>query len=155
MHNRKTMKTTIEFAPSFTKWAFIFNGIVNTIIGINLLMQSDLWIHWTTILGILLIIAGPLFLIYGIILISPFNRAPKMQIDDRGLLIMNENYKKGLNIDWTNIKEITYRTFALDFVLDDSKIVTVDLPTTAKKTNEIKQTIRTYSEPKNIKIIGG
>ena len=150
------MKTTIELTPKFTKWAFVFNGIVNSAIGINLIIQSDSWIHWTSILSVLLIIGGPILLIYGIILFNPFNKlAPKVQVDDRGILIKKDIHKKELKIDWANIQEITYKTFELDFLLNNNTIVTVNLSTTAEKSVEIKKTIRTYSEQKSIKIIGG
>ena len=150
------MKKTIELTPKFTKWGFIFNGIFNTAIGINLLFQSDSWFHWTSILAIFLVIAGPMVLIYGIILFNPFNKfAPKVQIDDQGLLIKNDIHKKLIKIDWEDIQEITYKTFELDFLLNNNNMVTVNLPTTANKSVEIKRTIRNFTEMKNIKIIGG
>ena len=150
------MKRTIELTPKFTKWAFLFNGIVNTAIGINLIIQSDSWIHWTSILSILLIVGGPMLLVYGVILFNPFNKlAPKVQVDDQGLLIKSDIQKKESKIDWINIQEITYKTFELDFLLNNNKIVTINLPTTAEKSVEIKKTIRNFSEQKNIKIIGG
>ena len=150
------MKRTIELTIKFTKWAFLFNGIVNTAIGINLIIQSDSWIHWTSILSILLIVGGPMLLVYGVILFNPFNKlAPKVQVDDQGLLIKSDIQKKESKIDWINIQEITYKTFELDFLLNNNKIVTINLPTTAEKSVEIKKTIRNFSEQKNIKIIGG
>lgn len=150
------MKKTIELMPKSTKWFFVFNGVVNTAIGINLLFQSDSWIHWTSILSAFLIIAGPMLLVYGIFLFNPFNKlVPKVQIDDHGLLIKNDIHQREIKIDWKDIHEITFKTFELNFLLFDDHTVSVNLPTTANKSVEIKKNIRNFSEQKNIKIIGG
>lgn len=93
---------------------------------------------------------------YGLILFSPSNNLnPKISINEQGLIIKEDIFKKVISIDWTDIKEITYKTFELDFLLINNNMVTVNLPTTANKSVEIKKTIRNFSEQKNIKIIGG
>jgi hypothetical protein len=150
------MKRTIELTPKYTKWIFIFNGIVNTAIGINMILQSNTWMHWTSIVNILLIIGGPVLFVYGIILFGPFKKlTPKVQVDDQGLFIKKDIHKKEINIDWANVKEITYKSFELDFLLNDNNIETVNLPTTAAISIEIKNTVRKFSDEKQIKIIGG
>ncbi len=78
------MKKTIELTPKFTKWAFVFNGIVNTAIGLNFILQAETWLHWSIILGIILVLAGPIFIIYAIILFNPQNKiTPKVQLDEK------------------------------------------------------------------------
>jgi len=150
------MKRTIELTPKSTKWIYLFNGAVNTAIGINILLQSESWIHWASILSILLVLAGPLLFVYGIILFYPSNKlTPTINIDQQGLRINRDIFKKVVRIDWTNIKEITFKSFELDFKLDDDNIKTVNLPTTAEKSIEVKKTIRDYCNNKQIKIVGG
>lgn len=150
------MYRTIELTPKSTKWIYLFNGLVNTAIGINILVQSESWIHWSSILSILLVIAGPLLFVYGIILFYPSNKlTPTIQIDKQGLNINRDIFKKAVQIDWTNIKEITFKSFELDFKLDDNNIESVNLPTTAEKSIEIKKIISDFCDKKQIKIIGG
>ena len=150
------MKRTIELTPKSTKWIFIFNGTVNTAIGTNLLIHTDSWTHWSSILAFILIIAGPILTIYGIILFNPkIKVVPKVQVDDKGILIKEDIYKRQIDIDWLNVKEITYKSFELNFLLKNNKIETINLPTTAEKSIEIKKTIRKIADKRQIVIIGG
>jgi hypothetical protein len=150
------MKKTIELTPKSTKWFFVYNGVVNTAIGINSLLLNNSWIHWTSILGIILIVSGPILFIYGLILFRPSNTIiPRITINERGLIIKGDIFKKVISIDWTDVKEITYRSFALDLKLSDKSIKTLDLPTTADKSIEIKKSIREICDNKNITIEGG
>ena len=150
------MKKTIELTPKSTKWFFVYNGVVNTAIGINALLSTNSWIHWTSILGIILIVSAPILLIYGLILFRPSNKLiPRITINERGLIIKGDIFKKVISVDWTDVREITYRSFALDLKLSDNSIKTLNLPTTADKSIEIKKTIREFSDNKNIIIEGG
>lgn len=150
------MTRIIELTPKSTKWFFLFNGVVNTAIGINSILQVNSWIHWTSILGIILVVGGPILFFYGLILFSPSNKLnPKIAINEQGLVIKGDIFKEVISIDWTDIKEITYKTFELEFLLNENNLVTVNLPTTANKSVEIKKTIRNFSEQKHIKINGG
>lgn len=150
------MKKTIELTSKFTKWAFVFNGTVNTAIGLNLILQADTWLHWTIILGIVLVLAGPIFIVYAIILFNPNNKiTPKVQLDEKGIYIKQDLHKRALKIDWSNIKEIGYKTFELDFLLNNHNTETVPLQTTAEISIEIKKAIRKLADGKQINIIGG
>jgi hypothetical protein len=80
---------------------------------------------------------------------------PRITINERGLIIKGDIFKKVISIDWTDVKEITYRSFALDLKLSDKSIKTLDLPTTADKSIEIKKSIREICDNKNITIEGG
>jgi hypothetical protein len=70
-------------------------------------------------------------------------------------VIKEDIFKKTISIDWSDIMEITYKTFELNFLLNGNNLVTVILPTSTNISIEIKQTIRNISEQKGIKIIGG
>jgi hypothetical protein len=94
--------------------------------------------------------------LYGLILFRPSNTIiPRITINERGLIIKGDIFKKVISIDWTDVKEITYRSFALDLKLSDKSIKTLDLPTTADKSIEIKKSIREICDNKNITIEGG
>jgi len=150
------MKRTIELTPKSTKWIFLFNGAVNTAIGINVILQVNSWIHWTSILGIILIVGGPILFFYGLILFNASNKLnPRIEVNEQGLKINRDIFKKVISIDWTDIKEITYKSFELDFKLDNDRIEIVNLPTTTDKSIEIKKTIREFCDRKKITIIGG
>lgn len=150
------MKKTIELTPKFTKWGFVINGTVNTAIGLNLVLQADTWLHWVTIGGIFLVLAGPILVIYAIILFNPNNKiTPKVQLDEKGIYIKQDLHKRALKIDWSNIKEIAYKTFELDFLLNNHNTETVSLQTTAEISIEIKKAIRKLADGKQINIIGG
>ena len=150
------MKRIIELTPKSTKWIFLFNGAVNTAIGINIILELNSWIHWTSILGFILIVAGPILFFYGLILFNSSNKLNlRIEVNEQGLKINRDIFKKVISIDWTDIKEITYKSFELDFKLDNNRIEIVNLPTTADKSIEIKKTIREYCDRKKITIIGG
>ena len=151
------MKKTIELTPKSTKWIFIFNGIVNTFVGINTLLLGDGLNHWIFLaLAILLIVAGPLFFIYGIILFNPYGKiAPRVHIDEKVILIKSDLHKRAHSIHWNTIKEITYKSFELDFLLVDNKSEKITLPTSATISINIKKAIREFAGAKQINIIGG
>lgn len=150
------MQSTIELTPKSTRWIFLFNGAVNSVIGLRIILQMDSWLHWTSILAFILIIGGPILFVYGIILFNPSNRlSPRIQVNDEGLKINRDIFKKVLRINWANIQEIRFKSFELDFNLDNNNVETVNLPTTAEKSIEIKKTIREFCENKDIKIVGG
>lgn len=150
------MKKTIELTPKSTRWIFIFNGAVNTAIGLRVMLEMDSWVHWTSILGIILIVGGPILFIYGIILFNPSNKlSPTISVNEQGLIINRDIFKKVISINWTEIKEITYKSFELDFKLNDDSIKTFNLPTTADKSIELKKTIREICDNKKIRIVGG
>lgn len=75
------MAKTIEMTPKSTKWVFIINGIVNSAVGGRIFYTTDFSANWESILGIILVIAGPLSIIYGLIL---FNQKSKMSTKNQG-----------------------------------------------------------------------
>ncbi len=150
------MTKTIELTPKSTKWIFVMNGIINSGIGLRQLSISDSWTSWGSLLGLLLIIAGPLSFIYGVVLFIRKNKlTPKVQIDDNGILIKQDLDTKQRQIDWATVEEITYKPFELTFHLTDNNIETVNLPTSGEISLDIKKTIRQFADRKQIKIVGG
>ncbi len=150
------MTKTIELTPKTTKWILIINGLINTGIGISQIYIADSWTSWGFLLGLLLIVAGPLFIMYGIVLFSRTNKLiPKIQVDKNGILIKEDIHKGQRKIDWENLKEITYGPFELNFHLSDNKTETVILDTNAAISVDVKRTIREFAEGRPIKIVGG
>lgn len=148
------MKKIIELTPKWTKWVFIINGAINSAIGINQLLQSDSISNWGSILGVILLIGGLLMIIYGVILFYPTNKlTPKVQLDESGILITEGIHKKQRKIDWANIKEITYKSFELNFLLNDRSIEIVNLQTTGETSIEIKRTLRQFANDRQIEIV--
>ena len=150
------MTKIIELTPKSTKWIFVMNGIINSSLGLLQLSASDSWTSWGSILGILLVIAGPLMIVYGLILFSRTNRlVPKVLVDNNGIIIKEDIYKGQRKIDWKSIKEITYKPFELVFLLTDNNIETVNLATSAEISVDVKKTIRQFADDRQISIIGG
>jgi hypothetical protein len=150
------MTKTIELTPKSTKWIFLFNGITNSAIGLQQLLTTDSWAGWGSLFGIVLIVAGPLMLIYGAILFSRTNKlTPKIKVDEIGILIKEDIHKGQIKIDWENVKEITYRPFELNFHLTDNSTETVNLTTSGEISVDVKRTIREFADGKQIRIVGG
>lgn len=95
------MTKIIELTPKSTKWIFVINGIIYTGLGLRQLSISESWTHWTSIIGLLLIVAGPLMFTYGLILFGQTNKlTPKIQVDENGILIKENIHKGQRRIDW-------------------------------------------------------
>ena len=150
------MAKTIELTPKATKWIFIVNGTINLALGISQILQADSMGTWGSVLGTILVLAGPLMIIYGVILFNPVNKlTPKVHVDENGILIKEDIHKGQRRIDWGNVKEITYKSFELNFLLNDNNIEKVSLHTNGDISIEIKKTIRQFADDRQIRIIGG
>lgn len=150
------MTKTIDLTPKTTKWIFVFNGIINSGLGLRQLSITDSWLSWGSALGFLLIISGPLLLIYGLILFTRTNKlTPKVQVDDNGIIVKEDLHKKQRQVDWKDIKEINYKPFEINFHLTDNNVETVNLSTSAEISTGIKKAIRQFADERQIKIIGG
>jgi len=150
------MEKIIELAPKTTKWIYLFNGLVNCFVGYLQFLRGDSLTNWATLLGIVLMIAGPIMITYSLILFNTRNKlTPKVQLDENGISIKEDIHKRLVRIDWSNIKEITYKSFELSFQLVDGKIETVSLPTNGETSIKIKKVIRQFADDRQVKIIGG
>jgi hypothetical protein len=150
------MKKTIAFTAKTTKWIFVINGFVNACIGFRQISISESWTSWGSVLGFLLIFAGPLMIVYGLILFAPPNRfTPKVQVDYDGIIIKENILEVQRQIDWKNVKEISYRPFELTFHLSNNSIETVKLSTSGETSMDLKKTVREFAEERQIKIVGG
>lgn len=147
---------TIELLPKSTRWIVLFNGVVNTFIGVLQFTHGNPWTHWASILGILLVVAGPLMMVYAFVLFNPGNPyTPKVKIDDHIITIKPDLFIREKKIEWSLIREIVYHSFELQFNLKDQRVLNVDLPTDATHSVAIKQAIRGTAERKKIPVISG
>ncbi|HEY9046311.1 MAG TPA: hypothetical protein VIN08_10465 [Ohtaekwangia sp.] len=136
-----------------SKWLFIILGLSNSINGVRNLTETPLT-NWG--LGILLLTSGLLIATLGLILFNPTNMfAPKFVIDDNEIQIREDVHVKTKAINWKDIKEITYKSFALDFLLNDNSNKLIILRTTGETSVEIKKSIREIADKKSISITGG
>ena len=62
------MIQTIKPTSKGTKWIFTILGIINSIFGACQLMQPEVIATWGLMQGVILVIVGPLALVYGVIL---------------------------------------------------------------------------------------
>ncbi len=100
--------------------------------------------------------SGILIAILGLIVFNPTNvLAPKFVIDENGIQIRGTLTVKTKTINWNDIKEITYKSFELDFLLNDNSSKLIILRTNGETSVEIKKSIREIADKKSINIIGG
>ena len=158
----RIMKKTISLTENQSglplavrKWGSTIFGLFNLTIGVRYLSENPL-----TILGIglgsSLIVCGLIMFIIGLILFNPTSKlAPKFEIDDQEINIKEAIHKRTKSIKWTNIKEITFKSFALEFSLTEDKMELVILKVDGATSLEIKKALREFAEKKSITVTGG
>ena len=138
------------------KWATTIFGLLNLTIGIRYLGEYQLT---NLVIGLgssLLIVCGLIMFIIGLILFNPTSKlAPKFEIDDIEINIKEAIHKRTKSIKWTNIKEITFKSFAIEFSLAEDKMELVILKVDGATSLEIKKALREFAEKKSITVIGG
>jgi hypothetical protein len=152
---KKTILLTQNgLSGTVSKWLFVILGLSNSINGVKNLTETPLT-NWGLGLGILLLASGLLMATLGLILFNPTNMfAPKFIIDDNEIQIREDVHVKTKTINWNDVKEITYKSFALDFLLSDNSIKLIILRTNGETSVEIKKSIREIADKKSINIIG-
>ncbi len=94
--------------------------------------------------------------VMGFILFNPKNNlAPKVEIDEERVAIREDIFKSKKEIRWSELKQIDFKSFALDFIFNDNKRQLVILRTTAPTSLEIKKSIREMAEKKSIMVVSG
>jgi hypothetical protein len=137
---------------NISRWVITICGLLYSLIGIGNLIETPR-IGWGSIS---MISIGLLQAIFGFILLDAKSMfAPKFIIDENEIRIREAIHKSTKSIIWSDIKEITYESFALDFLLNDGKNKVLNLQTNAETSIEIKKCIREIAEKKSINIIGG
>ena len=153
---KKTILLTQNgLSEKVSKWLFVIVGISNSVNGIGYLIDTPLT-NWGLRLGVFLLASGILIAILGLIVFNPTNvLAPKFVIDENGIQIRGTLHVKTKTINWNDIKEITYKSVELDFLLNDNSSKLIILRTNGETSVEIKKSIREIADKKSINIIGG
>ena len=147
--------TQFELSSKISKWFFFIMGISNSLNGINDLMRPQLS-NGQIALGVFLVAGGILLMIPAFILFFPSSTlAPKCIIDEDVIKIKEDIHKKWKSVHWKNVKEITFKSFAIDFLLTDNSSQNILLRTNGETSIEIKKSLRAVAETKSIPIIGG
>ncbi len=150
------MRKIIALTPNTTKWSYIVSGILNLALGISHFLKANSLTDWESIAGAFVGLTGILVILFGVFSSDPANKLiPKVQVDETGILVKENIHKSERKIDWKNIKEITYKSFELDFLLNDNNKETVNLRTNGEISIEIKKVIRKFADDRQIRIIGG
>lgn len=143
-----------RFSVNANKWLyyslgllFLFNGVFH--------IFSNSFKPIGIILGILMIIGGMWYIIYGFTAFSVSSKyAPRVRIDDTEIELKNNFFKPATQINWTDVKKIEFDLYKLSFQLSDNNLV-FSYNTYPDISIDIKRMIREMAEEKNIEVIGG
>ena len=147
--------TRYELGPKITRFLFFMFGVSQTIQGIRHLDDTPLTTGDIVFGGFLLLIGLSLIFLGFALFSSAVKFSPKISVDDEKLIIREDVFKKTKSIDWKDIKEITFKSFALDILLNDNKEKLVILRTNAEVSIEVKKLVREMADRRNITVKGG
>jgi hypothetical protein len=150
------MNTIIALTPKSTKWIFLFNGLLNSAIGHRWLHEEGFQADWTSIIGLVLIVAGPLMLIYGALLFNFVSSlTPRVRVSESEILFKEDIHKPSRTIEWKDVTEVAFSSFELRFQLSGDRIEAITLPTNAETSIQIKKAIRQFADGRQIRVVGG
>ena len=105
--------------------------------------------------GIILLSIGLLTILWGIILFNPkIGFLPKVSVDENAILIREEVFMKTRQVNWKDIKEITFKSFELDTLRTDNSNELIMLKTNAQTSFEVKKLLREIADRKSVMIVG-
>lgn len=147
--------TNYGLGPKMTKYLFFLLGVSQSMQGFKQLDDTPL----TTgdiILGGFLLFTGVLLIVLGFTLFSPtLEFSPKVSVDDEKIIVREDLFKRTQRVDWKDIKEITFKSFALSVLLNDSNEKLILLRTSAEGSIDVKKLVREVAESKSIPTKGG
>ena len=147
--------TRYELGPKITRFLFFMFGVSQSMQGIRHLDDNPLT-KGDIIFGGFLLLTGLLLIFLGFTLFSPTVKfSPKISVDDEKIIVREDVFNKTKRIDWKDINEITFKSFALDILLNDDKEKLVILRTNAEVSIEVKKLVREMADKKMITIKGG
>ena len=90
------------------------------------------------------------------ILFNPKNKfSPKIEIDENNISIREDVYLRTKKINWDELKQIQFKSFALDFLFNNGKSLLVVLRTTNEGSMEVKKSLMEVASKKSIQIVAG
>lgn len=144
-----------ELGPKITRVLFFVLGISQVMQGIRQLDGIPLTTG-DSIFGAFLSLTGLLLIVLGFALFNPaFKFCPRFSVDDERIVVREDIFYATKRIDWKDIKEIAFKSFALDILLKDGKEELLILRTNAEASIEVKKLVREMADRKMILIKGG
>ena len=147
--------TRYEFRPWVTRIFYLLFGASQSIQGIDRLSDNPL----TTgkmLLGGFLLLTGVLLIFIGITLFTSMVRfSPKISVDENEIVVREDVFLKTRTIKWKDIKEISFKSFALDILLVNNTNEIITLRANAETSIEVKKLLREIAGRKLVSIKGG
>ena len=138
-----------------SKLLFILLGLSGLIRG-GFDLASATSTFWSTTIALLLVVSGIMMLMLGFILFNPKNKfSPKIEIDENNISIREDVYLRTKKINWDELKQIQFKSFALDFLFNNGKSLLVVLRTTNEGSMEVKKSLMEVASKKSIQIVAG
>lgn len=138
-----------------SKLLFILLGLSGLIRG-GFDLASATSTFWSTTIALLLVVSGIMMLMLGFILFNPKNKfSPKIEIDENNISIREDVYLRTKKINWDELKQIQFKSFALDFLFNNGKSLLVVLRTTNEGSMEVKKSLMEIASKKSIQIVAG
>ena len=110
------------------------------------------------VFGVILLSIGLLIILWGIILFNPkIWFLPKVSVDENAILIIlirEEIFMKTKQVNWKDVKEITFKSFELDILRADNSNELIMLKTNAQTSIEVKKLLREIADRKSVMIVG-
>lgn len=138
-----------------SKLLFILLGLSGLIRG-GFDLASATSAFWSTTIALLLVVSGIMMLMLGFILFNPKNKfSPKIEIDENNISIREDVYLRTKKINWDELKQIQFKSFAWDFLFNNGKSLLVVLRTTNEGSMEVKKSLMEVASKKSIQIVAG
>lgn len=143
--------TNNRFSAKANKWLFSLTGILFLCNGIFNIYANAIE-PFGFILGVLLILGGLYYLIYGITAFSvKFKYAQRINIDDKIIALKNSFFKPATHLKWADIQAIEFGSYEIDFLLEGGR-KTFSYQSNADVSIEIKMALTEFAESKGIRI---
>ena len=154
MNNTILIGMNNRFSANANKWLFSITGL--------LFLMNGAWHIYTdnfdpvgVILGVLLIIGGLFYTLYGIFGFTEDSKfAPKVKIDESIIELKKSLWKSSTKLHWSDLSSIKFQPYEIIFHLKDST-KTFSYKSNADVSLSIKNTISVFAERKNIEVIAG
>lgn len=153
---KQTFLLTKSLTHPFTsRWILLILALINLTSGIRNLLQAPVG-NYDILLSILLIVSGIVLIIMVFTIYNPTSSiSPKLIIDEKGITVKEQVSGEINTIAWNDIRQITYGSGELKFLLTDNRNETVGLVANADTIVSIKNVIRGIADEHSIEIIGG
>lgn len=143
-----------SFSAKANRWLFSLTGLLFLANGIfNVYANSIEPVGF--ILGVLMILGGVYYCIYGLTAFSRSSRyALKVKMDDKVIELKNSFFKPAIRLKWADLQSIEFGAYEISFQMEGVRKI-FSYHSNPNASIEIKKSIRAVAEARNIQIIGG